>query len=109
MQTNASHAIWLDDSQYVTIDELIVASGLTEVDVIELIDAGVLAPTNPEDATWTFSAKWIVTMRKAMRLREDFELDIHALALALQLLDQIRMLESELSQLRAQQPSFRRF
>ena len=109
MQTNASHATWLDDSQRVTIDDLMAMSGLSEVDVVELIDAGALTPTDTQAATWTFSAECVVTVRKASRLRQDMELDIHALALALKLLEQIRLLEAELSQLRAQQPAFRNY
>ncbi len=107
MQTNASNVLWLDQSQRVTVDELISLSGLTENEVVELIDAGALAPADPQSTTWTFSADCVVTVRKATRLREDLELDMHAVALALTLLEQIRVLEAEVSQLRAQQPSFR--
>ena len=108
MQINVSDAIWLDDSQRVTIDDLIALSGLAKGDVVELIEAGALAPTDAQAATWTFSAECVVTVRMATRLRQDFELDIHALVLALRLLKQIRVLEAEVSQLQAQQPSFKR-
>ncbi len=107
MHTNASDALWLDHSQRVTIDDLITLSGLSEKEIVELIDAGALVPADPRAATWTFSAACVVTVRKATRMRGDLELDMHALALTLTLLEQIRVLETELSQLRAQQPSFR--
>ena len=106
MQVNASqpqpNMLWLDESQTVSIDELIALSSLSTSDVIELVDAGALVPTDAGATTWTFHAGYVVTLRKASRLRDDLELDIHALALALTLLEQIRVLETELSQLRAQ-------
>jgi hypothetical protein len=46
-------------------------------------------------------------MRRACRLRTDLELDLHAVALALTLIEQINRLETELAQLRAQQPQRR--
>lgn len=104
MQVNTIHTspLWLEQSQTVSIDELITMSSLSTSDIIELVDAGALAPTDARATTWTFHAGCVVTLRKACRLRDDLELDIHALALALTLLEQIRVLEAELSQLRAQ-------
>lgn len=106
MQVNASQpqpgSLWLDESQTVSIDELIAISSLSIREVIELVDAGALVPTDAGAAAWTFHAGYVVTLRKASRLRDDLELDIHALALALTLLEQIRALEAELSHLRAQ-------
>jgi len=107
MQINAAHAMWLDPSQDITIDELIGLSGFTENEVLELVDADALTPTDPLATLWTFNANCVLTVRRASRLRDDLELDMQGLALALTLLEQIRVLEAELSQMRAQRPSFR--
>ena len=109
MQHEPYNAHWLDRSQSVSIDDLAELSGLTEDEIRELVDGGALVPSNLQEVPWTFSADCVVTVRKAGRLRDDLELDTHALALALTLLEQIRALEAELSRLRAQQPTFRRF
>ena len=95
-------ALWLDRSQTVSISELVELSGLNEIEVCELVEFGVLAPINPEEIQWSFTADCAVIVRKAGRLRDELELDTHAMALALMLLEQIRGLEAELSLLRAQ-------
>ena len=109
MQPESYDVLWLDRSQSVSINDLIDLSGLTEDEVRELVDVGALAPTNPQEVPWTFSADCIVTVRKASRLRDDLELDSHALVLALTLLEQIRALEEEIARLRAHLPTFRRY
>ena len=108
MQAETHESIWLDRSQVVSIHELVNVSGLSEDEVHELVDGGALVPINPDAGAWTFSADCVVTVRKASRLRDDLELDAHAMVLALTLLEQIRSLESELSQLRAQRTFFGR-
>ena len=108
MQAESYNVLWLDRSQLVSVGDLVELSGLSENEVRELVDAGALLPVNPQDDPWTFGADCVVTVRKASRLRDDLELDMHALTLALTLLEQIRSLEAELSQMRARQPSYRR-
>jgi chaperone modulatory protein CbpM len=107
MQSDIRDVLWLDQVETVSITELAGLSGLSEADVRDLVDLGALAPANPGDAQWTFSANCVVTMRRACRLRTDLELDMHAVALALTLIEQINRLETELAQLRAQQPQRR--
>jgi chaperone modulatory protein CbpM len=109
MQAETYNVIWLDRSQRVSIHELIDLSGMTEHEIHELVEFGALAPLNTEEFPLSFSADCVVTVRKASRLRDDLELDSHALVLALTLLEQIRTLEAELAQLRARQPVFGRF
>jgi chaperone modulatory protein CbpM len=100
--------LWLHRSQPVSIGDLVALSGFSEIEVHELVEYGALAPLNAQEIPWMFSANSLVTVRKASRLRDDLELDEHALALALVLLEQIQILEAELSQLRAQRPTFTR-
>jgi chaperone modulatory protein CbpM len=109
MQPEPYDVLWLDRSQSVSISDLVDLSGLTEDEVRELVDVGALAPSNLQEVPWTFSADCVVTVRKASRLRDDLELDSHALVLALTLLEQIRILEAEVARLRAQLPTFRRY
>ena len=109
MQVETHNVIWLDRTQSVSIHDLVDLSGLTESEVRELVDGGALAPMNPLETAWIFSADCVLTVRKASRLRDDLELDAHALAVALSLLAQIQSLEAELSQLRAQRSSTKRF
>jgi chaperone modulatory protein CbpM len=101
MQIETYTAVWLEHAERVSIEALLEGSGLTAEDVRELVDIGALAPVDPRQLPWTFSAASLLTVRKAVRLRDELELDAHALAIALSLLGQIQALESEIAQLRA--------
>jgi chaperone modulatory protein CbpM len=98
---------WMNEHTELTLAELAALSGLPEPMLLELVECGALAPANPGEVQWTFSARCVVTMRTAGRLRDDFELDANALALALSFLERIHELESQLHAVRAQIP--RRF
>ena len=107
MQPDQTDAVWLDDRLEFSFSELARFSGLSEAELRELVDYGALAPTNPQEAEWTFSGDIVVTVQAAGRLRADLELDPQALALALTLINRIRELEAQIGNLRAQLP--RRF
>jgi len=99
MPADPVEGAWVDRLEIVSITELVSLSGLTEADVRELVDYGVLAPADP--AQWTFSVECVTQLRRASRLKADLDLDTQALALALQLFERIGELESELARLRA--------
>lgn len=91
--------------QRISIAELAIISGLPECDLLELVDYGVLAPANPRESHWAFSVDCLSNVRAARRLRDDLELDVHAMALAIMLLDRIDELEARVCGLRARIPS----
>jgi chaperone modulatory protein CbpM len=105
MRIELTELVWLEEHRALTLAELAEFSGLSEVELHELVDSGAIAPVDPESATQTFSADYIVLARTACRLRNDFELDTKGLAVALTLLERVRALETELRGLRAQLPS----
>lgn len=111
MATEPAHypdeGAWMTEHTEVTLEELAALSGLPVDLVTELVECGALAPADASRAQWTFSARCVVTMRSAGRLRNDFELDANALALTLSFLERIKELESQLHAARAQIP--RRF
>ena len=97
---------WMTEHTEVTLEELVVLSGLPVDTVTELVECGALVPAG-SGAQWTFSARCVVSMRRVGRLRNDFELDANALALALSFLERIQELESQLHTARAQIPQRR--
>ena len=107
MEAESAESAWMNEHTELTLEELATLSGLSEEMLCELVDCGALAPANPGGMQWTFSARCVVTLRIAGRLRNDFELDANALALAMSLLERIHELESQLHAVRAQIP--RRF
>ena len=86
---------------------LAALSGLPDAMLVDLVECGALAPLEIGGNPWTFSARCVVTVRKAGRLRNDFELDSNALAVAMSFLERIRELEEQLHAVQAQIP--RRF
>ncbi len=104
MKPEQADAVWLDVHQEFSFAELVRCSGLSEAELRELVDYGVLAPIDPQRGEWTFGGDIVVTMQIAGRLRVDLELDPHALALALKLIGRIHELEAQLRDLQAQLP-----
>ena len=97
-------ATWLHQHYEFSLEELCELSGLSEAELRELVDHGVLAPIDSHARHWTFSADRLVVARSAFRLRRDFDLDPHGVALAVTLLERVRDLEAELRDLRARLP-----
>jgi len=101
-------AAWLHQHYELSLEELCELSGLTEAELRELVDHGVLAPIEPDAQHWNFSADRLVLARSARRLRKDFDLDTHGVALVVTLLERVRDLEAELRDLRAKLPGRQR-
>ncbi len=104
MKVELTEVLWLDEHLELSLAELAGLSGLSETELHELVDFGVLAPVDPGVAPLIFRADCIVTARTACRLRTDFELDAPGMALALTLLDRIHNLEAQLRDMSAQFP-----
>jgi chaperone modulatory protein CbpM len=103
-----TEAVWLDERGAMTLVELAESSGLSETELRDLVDLGALEPLNPDATDWNFGTKCIVAARTAFRLRNDFELDTHGLAVVLSLLERVQELEAELQRLQARLPRMHR-
>lgn len=104
MEAKPAEAVWLTEDSEFSFAELATLSGLSEAELRELVDYGAIAPVDPDSPRWTFKGRCLVTVRAAFRLRTSFELEPHAVALVVSLLDRIHALEGELGSLRAQLP-----
>jgi chaperone modulatory protein CbpM len=104
MKPEQTESVWLDAHCEYSFAEIVRCSGLSEAELRELVDYGVLSPSDPRGAEWTFGGDVVATIQAARRLHEDLELDPQALALALTLIGRIHELEAELRSLRAQLP-----
>ena len=99
-----NEVLWLDDNRLVGLGELVEISGLTREELIELAQGGAIPVHEVHGTHYTFSARVISVARTASRLRDELELDIAGLAVALRLLDRVRGLEEEIARLRALLP-----
>lgn len=92
----------VDDTSIYSLDEMADVSGLTSDEITLLVDSGVLVPVDAVASTLVFHLHYVVVASTARRLRDDFELEGHGLALALTLLRRLREAEAELAALQAQ-------
>jgi chaperone modulatory protein CbpM len=96
--------MWLDEQRVVSLAELVEVSGLTREELVELVQGGAIPLHDAAGATWTFSARVVSVARRACRLRDELELDVAGLGVALRLLDRVQELEAEIARLRALLP-----
>lgn len=108
MPEEPTESLWLHRYHACSLTEFTELSGLTESELREWVEVGVLAPADPEAEPWSFSADCLVTLRTACRLRQDFDLDTHSVALMVTLLNRVRALEEEIRELRAKLPQIHR-
>jgi uncharacterized small protein (DUF1192 family) len=99
-----TEVMWLDEHRAISLAELVEVSGLSERELLELVQAGAIPASGGSVAGYTFSARVVTVARTACRLRDDLELDVRALGVALRLLERVADLEAEISRLRAQLP-----
>lgn len=99
-----TEVMWLDEHRAISLAELVAVSGLSERELLELVQAGAIPASGSSGAGYTFSARVVTVARTASRLRDDLELDVRGLGVALRLLERVAELEAEISRLRAQLP-----
>jgi len=97
--------VLLDDDTELSFDEFCCACSSSTTWVVTLVEIGVLDPLNyqqislDEQEQWTFSADSLKRARTAMRLQRDLGINEAGIALALDLLEEIEILESKVQML----------
>ena len=101
MKIEASEALRVDELGEITFAQLIEYSGMDDAELRELVEYGALVPVDPATASWVFRADTVTIARNAGRLRREFDLDLHGIAVVLRFIERIEELEAELRALRA--------
>jgi len=101
MSTQFAEPAGQDDSQVCHIEYLAEVSGLSTDEIEDLVSIGLIAPADDAVRPPAFALCCVLTVKTARRLRDDFQLDRHGVALALTLVQQIRELRAELKALQA--------
>ena len=86
----------LEEQSQFTLDDLCFACSVSTEKIIELTDAGILDPVGDEPACWNFDGINLNRARVALRLQRDIGVDLMGAALALELLDEIKLLRTRL-------------
>ena len=86
----------LEEQVQLTLDDLCCACSVSTEKIIELVDIGVLEPIGSEPTHWSFEGISLNRVRGVLRLQRDIGVDLVGAALALELLDEIKLLRSRL-------------
>ncbi|SDS21926.1 chaperone modulatory protein CbpM [Pseudomonas sp. R4-83] len=80
--------------------EFCEAADLSDVYVIEIVEHGILEPQGGPPREWRFTDYELTLAKRAAKLRRDLELEWEGVALALDLLEEVRELRAENRMLR---------
>ena len=73
---------------------------LTSDCVIEIVEHGIVEPSGRTPEEWVFDDRAPVTLKRAVKLHDQLELEWEGVALALELLEEVQQLRSENHMLR---------
>lgn len=96
---------WMDAGSPLSLMELSTMSSISASEIEELVGYGALHPLNEEQAAPQFSGTCVASLRTAGKLRRDYDLDLFTVVIMMDFLVRIETLESQLTTLRAKQPS----
>jgi chaperone modulatory protein CbpM len=86
----------LEEMHELTLAELSRACAVQVEAIVELVNEGLLAPAGREPHRWRFSGMHLHRATVAFRLQHDLGINLAGAALALQLLDEIEVLQARL-------------
>ncbi len=86
----------IDERVEVTIDEVCLFCAAPREEIVALVEVGILEPRGEDADRWRFGGHSLRRAGKAVRLRRDLEIDFHAVALVLDLLDELDALRAQL-------------
>jgi chaperone modulatory protein CbpM len=95
---------WLDTSETIDAADLSRACGITAAELDELVGYGAVKPLEQRPDGNHFSAGCLGTLRHACKVRQDFDLDIFTVALLVEYLNRIDVLQREVRYLHAHLP-----
>ena len=78
-----------------TITEFCLHTGISEVELNEIVGLGVVEPREIQETTWVFDDHAAIVVQRAVRLRHELALDWPGIAVALTLMDDIAHLKQE--------------
>ncbi|MFO0993769.1 MAG: chaperone modulator CbpM [Hyphomicrobiales bacterium] len=83
----------VDEFTEVTIDDITRFCSVRREKIVELVSEGIIEPVDRGESDWRFSSRSLSRAGRAVRLESDLEINLHAVALILDLLDRIDRLQ----------------
>ena len=87
----------MDETVSLTLDEFSYACRVREQQIVELVQEGIIEP-EIQQRDWYFPATQLRRARRAMRLRQDLDINLAGVALVLDLLDELEELRARLGE-----------
>ena len=93
----------MNERSYVlTLTEITQCVRIPVETVIVIVDHGIVEPRGQKPEEWQFEPHMLATLRRAIRLQQDLELDWAGIAVALSLIEQLQQLRGQNRLLRQQ-------
>ena len=89
----------LEDDEELSLQELCSACELSESQVVEMVEYGVIDPVGGEPAKWRFVGVSLRRVRITRNLQRDLGVNTPGAALALELLEELEELRARLQRL----------
>ena len=89
----------ISEDEEISLAQLCQACELSEEEIIQLVDQGIIDPLGTEPAEWRFISVSLRRVRITRNLQRDLGVNPPGAALALELLEEIEELRSRLQQL----------
>ena len=86
----------VEEANTLSLEELCRLCRADRTHIVALVDEGVLSVMQVNSAEWRFPGVALRRARIAMRLQQDLDLNIPGVALALELIEELDRLRSEL-------------
>jgi len=87
------------DTTVLSLDELCGACTVSSEKIFLLVEEGILEPRGSEPERWQFSGDSLSRARTALRLQRELEINLAGVALALDLLQELKQLRARLARL----------
>ena len=97
--TDILTGIIIEEEIHLSLRELCDACAVHAEFITELVDEGVIEPSGFDKSHWCFSGVSLHRIRSAKRLHQDLGINLAGVALALDLLDEMQLLHTQLRKL----------
>ena len=98
-KTNMLSGELLEEEAEVSLAQLCQVCGLSEEDIVKLVDEGIIDPVGHKRSTWRFYAVSLRRVRITRNLQQELGVNTPGAALALDLLEELEELRARLRRL----------
>ena len=87
----------LDEAVELTLEEVCVVCAVREERILALVEEGIVRPRGRTRQDWLFAGVAVNRARRAIRLQRELDVDAHAAAVILDLIDEVARLRARLA------------